>query len=182
MEQWHQQSQRDKEKNLAWFKLADLIARGEREKALSVFRLLAHSLPDRAYVLQIEGDILWYFDDGNFIEKYKQAAFLYQKEKRWIDAIMLYENVLAHNPDSIDILMTLSVYYAVVDWEERFDVSFRQLVDLLQKNKCDIVHFKRLMNDLNNLAKGGEGRAKKVWLAQLLTTISQTLPHEITKE
>src|SRR3990172_6949193 len=102
-----QQSQQ--EKSLAWFKLADLIARGEREKALNVFRLLSHSLPDRAYALQLEGDILWYLDDKASQEKYKQAAFLYQKEKRWVDAISIYEHLLFQNPQSTDVLSVLSV-------------------------------------------------------------------------
>ena len=65
-----EQQEGHKEKSLAWFKLADLIARGEREKALNVFRLLSHSLQDRAYSLQLEGDLLWYLDDKNFTEKY----------------------------------------------------------------------------------------------------------------
>src|SRR5271157_3821637 len=108
-----------KERSLAWFKLADLIARGEREKALSVFRLLAHSLPDRAYVLQLEGDILWHLDDKNAEEKYKQAAFLYQKEKRWIDAIAIYEHLLSQSPDSYEIFSILLAAYAIIDWQEK---------------------------------------------------------------
>src|SRR5271157_2908011 len=122
-----------KERSLAWFKLADLIARGEREKALSVFRLLAHSLPDKAYVLQLEGDILWHLDDKNADEKYKQAAYLYQKEKRWVDAIALYEHLLTQNSNSYDALSALLVFYAMIDWAEKFQERCEQLLRLLKE-------------------------------------------------
>jgi hypothetical protein len=39
---------------VAWFKLADLITRKEKEKALNLYRLLSHSFEDRAYALQVE--------------------------------------------------------------------------------------------------------------------------------
>lgn len=71
---------------IAWFKLAECIARGEREKAYGVYRLLAHSLSDQAYALQLEGDLLRCFDDARAFEKYRQALQLYYQEQRWLQA------------------------------------------------------------------------------------------------
>ena len=131
----YQQSQQ--EKSLAWFKLADLIARGEREKALSVFRLLAHSLSDRAYVLQLEGDILWYLDDKSAVERYKQAAFLYQKEKRWVDAIAIYEHLLSQTPEAYELLAKLLIFYAIIDWPEKFNERYNLLAQLFANQNLD---------------------------------------------
>ena len=155
-----------KEKSLAWFKLADLIARREREKALSVFRLLAHSLPDRAYVLQIEGDILWHLeDDKSAVEKYKAAAFLYQKEKRWIDAIAVYEHLFTQQPDAVEVLGSLIIFYAVIDWEDKFHERFQALVVLKEKNMCDAVEFDRITREVTGLIDPSEPHAK-AWLAK----------------
>ena len=43
---------------IAWFKLAECVAKGEKEKAFGVYRLLMHSLEDQAYAYQLEGDLL----------------------------------------------------------------------------------------------------------------------------
>lgn len=158
--------QDQKEKSLAWFKLADLIARREREKALNVFRLLAHSLPDRAYVLQIEGDILWYLDDDkNAAEKYKQAAFLYQQEKRWVDAIAVYENLYTQNSDSIEILGLLLFLYANIDWPDRFNERFHNLKTLRASGQCDTSEFERITREIAGLIDSSRPH-DKMWLAE----------------
>ncbi len=48
---------------IAWFKLAECVSRGEKERALGVYRLLSHSLDDSALVCQLEGDIFLSFND-----------------------------------------------------------------------------------------------------------------------
>lgn len=171
--------QNSKEKSLAWFKLADLIARGEREKALNVFRLLAHSLPDRAYVLQLEGDILWYFDDKNFTEKYKQAAFLYQKDKRWIDAIAIYEHLLTHNPNSYQVMSSLIVFYIMVNWPEKtYEISDR-LVQLFSSNIINEFQLETTIKDITQsiLALENEPPHSLVnqWFAHMMSIIPDTL-------
>ena len=66
--------------NVAWFTLAECVARGEKVRALGVYRLLAYSIDDSAFRRQLEGDILLAFQDkDDAIVKYKEAAFLYQK-------------------------------------------------------------------------------------------------------
>lgn len=159
-----EQQDGQKEKSLAWFKLADLIARGEREKALNVFRLLSHSLQDRAYSLQLEGDLLWYLDDKNFIEKYKQAAFLYQKEKRWVDAIALYEYLFTCAPFSYDLLPTLLIFYATIDWQDKFEQRMQEFSETHKKGLIDPLLHEKTLADLIDLIVAQP--AEKKWLAE----------------
>jgi tetratricopeptide (TPR) repeat protein len=167
------------EKSLAWFKLADLIARGEREKALSVFRLLAHSLSDRAYVLQLEGDILWYLDDKSAVERYKQAAFLYQKEKRWVDAIAIYEHLLTQSPESYEILATLLVFYAIIDWPEKFNERYTRLEQLFMGQSLDQSEMEKIFKDIIEVAKFADNKHEKVWLTDWLAQAIPLLPGEL---
>jgi len=79
---------------IAWFKLAECVSKGEREKAFGVYRLLAHSIDDYAYALKLEGDLLFAFNDGAAFEKYEHAAILYQQHKRFKEAAALYEDLI----------------------------------------------------------------------------------------
>ncbi len=173
-----QQGQR--EKSLAWFKLADLIARGEREKALSVFRLLAHSLPDRAYVLQLEGDILWYLDDRISVEKYKQAAFLYQKEKRWVDAIAIYEHLLTQKPQSYEAFAALIGFYATIDWQEKFQERLAGLTDLFNDCLIDESQLEKAIKDVLQIVHMVDDRSTKSWLYDYLVAWNKKLPEQLS--
>lgn len=170
-----------REQSLAWFKLADLISRGEREKALSVFRLLSHSLSDRAYALQLEGDILWYLDDKNCFDKYKQAAFLYQKEKRWIDAIAIYENLLIQHPGSYDILTTLIEFYTMLDWPEKLSDCFNQLVGLFNERQIDELQVEKLVGLLADIVNLSNNAEKKKWFYPWLDQAIEVLPAPLAK-
>ena len=119
--------------SVAWFKLAELITRREREKALNVYRLLAHSLERKAYALQLEGDILWSLDDKAAFEKYRQAAFLYHKEKLWVDAAGIYEHLYTTNNHDLEALSHLIRYYALLAWPERFVFRVDSLFQLIEK-------------------------------------------------
>ena len=69
--------------SVAWFSLSECIARGEREKALGVFRLLSHSLTDKALVHQLKGDIyLSFHDDAQAMQEYLAAAEQYLLHNR----------------------------------------------------------------------------------------------------
>ena len=143
-----QESQNSGNTSIAWFKLADLIARKEREKALSVYRLLSHSLRDRAYALQLEGDILWALGDKGAFERYKQAAYLYQKDKRWVEAIAIYENLLIIEQGNDDVLATLIPCYAMANWHEIFQDRIKQLCNLLAENRTSEQQFIKIMHDI----------------------------------
>ena len=119
---------------IAWFKLAELVSRKEREKALSLYRLLAHSFEDRAYVLQLEGDILCSLEDSLALEKYKQAAILYKKEAKLISAIGVYEHLLMLDSSNYEFISKLLLLYSLVDYQVKFEEHFVLLLEFLDKN------------------------------------------------
>jgi len=168
-----------RETSVAWFKLADLIARGEREKALNVFRLLAHSLSDRAYALQLEGDILWHLEDGNAGEKYKQAAFLYQKEKRWVDAIAIYEHLATFEPESYEILSKLLIFYVMIDWEEKFQDRYQRLIQLFHDHTISEIQIEKSIKDLITAVLMIDEVQQKPWFLQWFTKAVNDLPEAI---
>lgn len=171
-----ERQQGQKERSVAWFKLADLIARGEREKALSVFRLLSHSLPDKAYVLQIEGDLLWFMEEqAACCEKYKQAAVLYQKEKRWVDAIAVYEHLYAIRPSTPEPLTMLSALYALVDWPERCEERLMGLIKLYQQRVIDAPMLEKALHEFLEIAQAQE----RPWFAEWFAVLQKKLPVEI---
>jgi len=121
--------------SVAWFKLAELVTRGEKEKALTLYRLLAHSFEERAYVLQVEGDILWAFEDEEAIERYKQAAFLYQKENKIREAIGVYDHLLMLKPNDYECHKQMILLYAQDAQDnksEKFMYHFTVLLDLFE--------------------------------------------------
>lgn len=87
--------------NVAWFKLAECVSRGEKERALGVYRLLAHSFGDEAFAYQLMGDLLLSFDDAQAISKYQESADRYTQEKRWLEAAAVYEHLLTFNPTNL---------------------------------------------------------------------------------
>lgn len=84
---------------IAWFKLAECVAKGEKEKAFGVYRLLMHSFDDQAYAYQLEGDLFGAFQDQRAIEKYAHAAHLYIQNNRFKEAAMLYNDLITMTPD-----------------------------------------------------------------------------------
>jgi hypothetical protein len=85
--------------NVAWFKLAECVARGEKERALGVYRLLAHSLNDVAFALQLQGDILLSFNDlAGAFESYHLAVEGYRKDHRLLHAAAVAEHILTLTP------------------------------------------------------------------------------------
>ncbi|MFI5333146.1 MAG: hypothetical protein ACHQVS_03525 [Candidatus Babeliales bacterium] len=97
--------------NVAWFKLAECVARGERERALGVYRLLSHSFDDPAFASQLEGDILVAFSDPvSAVVKYKEAVALYKSSNRTLEAAAVAEHILvleAEKQESIELLIEL---------------------------------------------------------------------------
>lgn len=96
--------------NIAWFKLADFVARGEKERALSVYKLLMHSVADAALSYQLEGDILLAFNDDVALEKYHLAANMYKKNGKFQKAIAVYEHVTLFKEDVTILEALLDTY------------------------------------------------------------------------
>src|SRR3989338_10235403 len=101
--------------NIAWFKLAEIVSRGEKERALSVFKLLMHSISDPAFAYQLEGDILLAFDDDAAIDRYHLAANLYKKNGDYQKAIAVYEHVALFKNDLKILEALLDVYDVLED-------------------------------------------------------------------
>lgn len=91
------QTQSDKH-TIAWFKIADCVSRGEKERALGVYRLLSHSFNDHAVSRQLEADIYLSFGEQDLaIPLYLQAIELYQKSERFLEAVAICEHLLTLN-------------------------------------------------------------------------------------
>ncbi len=80
--------------SIAWFKLAECVARREKERAFAVFRLLSHSIDDAAVVVHLEADLLFAFKDDVAITFYQRAVDLYQCKKRFGVALGVCNHLL----------------------------------------------------------------------------------------
>lgn len=95
---------------IAWFKIADFVARGEKERALHMYRLLMHSVPEPAISYQLEGDILLAFDDMTALDRYHKAADFYKKSGKTKQAIAVYEHVATFLEDETVLKALLDLY------------------------------------------------------------------------
>jgi len=88
--------------SVAWFKLAECVARGEQERAFGVYRLLSHSFEDKAFAHQLAGDLYLAFDNPELaIDKYEQAAQLYKKDGRLSEATAVYDHLATINSPGV---------------------------------------------------------------------------------
>jgi len=165
--------------SVAWYKLADLITRKEREKALNVYRLLSHSFEDRAYALQLEGDILKSLDDQSASKKYQQAAFLYKKEKRWIDAIAVCEHLLYLEPDNFELLATLIDLYALIDWQEKCSERLTKAYELLEKKVIGEDQVFEVIKMIVAYADDTELQEEKRWIIPILRKQQKMMPDSL---
>lgn len=123
--------------SIAWFKLADCIARGEKERALGVFRLLSHSLDDNALAQQLYGDILLSFNDKSAAsERYLHAAQMYQEDTRLLEAAAVYEHLTTLNPDHVAYREKLIELYQAMGIASKVREYVAQLLEYLL-NKDD---------------------------------------------
>jgi len=84
---------------IAWFKLAQCIVSGQKERALGIYRLLAHSLNDKALVHQLEGDIFLSFHDNEpAAAAYLHAAKTYQQDNRLFEAALIFDHLTVLQP------------------------------------------------------------------------------------
>lgn len=168
--------------SIAWFKLAELITRREREKALNVYRLLAHSFERKAYALQLEGDILWSLDDKAALEKYRQAAFLYHKEKQWVDAAGICEHLYTMNPHDVEILSHLIRYYTLLEWPERFSLRINDFVLLVEKKIAQEHQFITAIKNIIEDVAAHEEEHKRTWLVLHLHEVMPRLASECASQ
>lgn len=106
--------------NIAWFKLAECIARREKERALGVYRLLSHSFENSALVHQLQGDILLAFDDSALaIEQFMMAGQLYEEQGQMTQAAIVYDQVATLDPEHEQALTKLVDLYVGMQHHER---------------------------------------------------------------
>jgi tetratricopeptide (TPR) repeat protein len=116
--------------NVAWFKLAEFVGRKEKERALSVYRLLSHSLPDDAFAAQLEGDLLMAFLDEKAVDAYQKAARLYEKNGQCDHAAFLYEQMLVLKPENKEFLVQALRLYELIDNDVKIARCATQLTRL----------------------------------------------------
>lgn len=121
--------------SVAWFKLAECVAKGEKEKAFGVYRLLRHSLEDQAYAYQLEGDLLEAFNDERAVEKYHHAAKLYAMSNRYKEAAALYEYLIQLIPQSELVITSLVDLYKKHTNEAMRVSKLLKLIDVLVARK-----------------------------------------------
>ncbi|MFC1842538.1 hypothetical protein ACFLYU_02675 [Candidatus Dependentiae bacterium] len=119
--------------SLAWFKLAECVSRGEKERALGVYRLLSHSIGDDALACQLYGDLFLCFKDkDSAVERYTQAAHSYKKQNKIIEAIAVYEHLVTlesekdrHMLELCDLYLEINLSFKVLEHIELLAKSCR---------------------------------------------------------
>lgn len=120
--------------NVAWFKLAEFVVRGEKERALGMYRLLMHSINDRALALQLEGDLLLSFNDEAAAMKYRLSAQAYREEQRIMEAIAVYEHLVSCKTSTSEDLHKLLELYQEVGIHNRVALHLEELSNQLLIN------------------------------------------------
>lgn len=160
--------------NVAWFKLADFVARGEKERALSVLRLLMHSVSDEALTYQLEGDILRAFQDGSAIDRYHTAADLYQKLGKFQQAISSHQHAVMFQENEKTLQALLQIYL-ISQQKSGIIISFSKLAPLLiTTHDSDY-----LINYINSITEKLNLELQIILYAQLAIAL---LLHDVTYE
>jgi tetratricopeptide (TPR) repeat protein len=109
---------------IAWFKLADFVSRGEKERALGLYRLLTHSIGDEALSHQLAGDLFLSFHDEQALQKYYQAAELYKKQHRYLQAVAVYEHIAFLQPNNHEaFIYLLHSYLKLKNQDKVYDIT-----------------------------------------------------------
>jgi len=124
--------------NVAWFTLAECVSRGEKVRAMSLYRLLAHSIEDQAFISQLKGDLLRAFQDKESIELYQEAAELYEKDNRLLEAVAVYEHLVTLEPKKTRYLKSLIKLYKLLSITSKVATFLERLFDSsTEQNDCD---------------------------------------------
>lgn len=136
--------------NIAWFKLSEFVSRGEKERALGIYRLLTLSINDPALIHQLEGDILLAFNDMNAIKQYIKAAKLYLQDKRIIEAISIYEHLITLKPEEIEFYNILLENYKKLNFKNKIISTLKKILIIsLNQNNTESVFI--YLNQLEKL-------------------------------
>lgn len=121
---------------VAWYKIAECVSRGEKERALGVYRLLSHSFNDTAVARQLEGDIyLSFADRDQAMSLYEQAGNLYKKDKRLLEAAAIYEHLVLLSPNTISFQRTIIELYKLLGNTSKKEKHLKRALDNLFNNE-----------------------------------------------
>ncbi len=124
--------------SIAWFKLAEFVSRGEKERALSLLRLLTHSFHDKAYSKKLAAEILASFDDELAFAEYVQAALLYRAQGDLIEAVWIYEFLTVMQPEAAEYFEKVITLFQELKNTEKILQYQKQLCELLlSKGRVD---------------------------------------------
>jgi len=118
--------------SIAWFKLAELIARKEKERALGIHRLLVHAIADDAYSLQLKGDLLYaLYDKERALDAFQASVTAYAKTNRFEQAAFLSEQVLWMMGELYQWRVSAIMYFAELKLMSRLTYHVNILVPLV---------------------------------------------------
>lgn len=157
--------QLEHQKSISWFKLAEFVERGEKERALGIYKLLALSIHDTAFTYQLEGDILLAFDDQQAINKYLQAAQHYKQQNNIMAAIGVLNHVVILAPNQtiawdlltklyLDHFLTKIIVHLRNLVNNKLLINaqnaIEQIINICQKENKQ-VELEQIMQDIKNL-------------------------------
>jgi len=117
---------------IAWFKIAECVSRGEKERALGVYRLLSYSFNDMAVALQLEADIYFsFFEQEQAIVLYHQAMDLYQKSERYLEAAAVCEHLITMRPHDLLLRREVIKLYHPLGLEAKMRMHIQKIVDTI---------------------------------------------------
>lgn len=120
--------------SIAWFKLSELVMRGERERAFSIYRLLAHALEDEAYSAQLKGDLWYAFNEYDRArEAYYIAITGYDFSERFSQSAFLHERLIAIEPQSLTLRIAIITRFAELASLKKVTSYMLELLSLAQE-------------------------------------------------
>jgi lipopolysaccharide biosynthesis regulator YciM len=136
--------------SIAWFSLYQFVTRGEREKALSIHKLLSRSINDIALILELEGDILFSFKENEeALEKYIHAGKIYSSQNKLSQAINVYEKIIAITNELIFLEKLLDLYIQNKNLKKIDSFLNKNLKLMLNKNNLELQKFLSRLEIIN---------------------------------
>ena len=129
---------------IAWFKIAEYVSRGEKERALGVYRLLSYSFNDDAVARQLEADIYFSFGEcDSAIVLYRQAMDLYQKSNRVLEAVAVGEHLIVMSPHDMPLRRDVIRLYISLDNVSKIQMHICKALDDMNvaENKQSLQEF-----------------------------------------
>jgi tetratricopeptide (TPR) repeat protein len=132
---------------IAWFKLAEFVVRGEKERALGMYRLLVHSLPDAAFAAQLEGDLLLAFHDERALDAYNRSALSYEQASKLLQAAAIYEHLM-HLTPKVAYNVKLIHLYEILRNEVKLDRWVKHLLHLSFIEYTTVEYAHKILDEL----------------------------------